>query len=626
MVMCPKWGDLPPIALAYIKGAVRRRSVRCFDFNHELLKQFVPDYRQKYDYNAYCTDIVPFMFRQPDFETFERGCAHLSRQYADIFDQWVDRLKDYGVVGFSLYQENLAMSVALARRLRREHGIVCIAGGPSVNMDDRVFLHRLLGDGTFSLGVLGIAEDVIDELLDRVIAGRSLADVPGLAIPATRGRVFCTPAKRPSLARFSPPDYSDFELDDYRVTALYIYAVLGCVGRCEFCTIHEFYPGYQHKPVEHIQQEMLLLHQRHGKTQFVLSDGMFLGNRQDALVLFDFAIAHGFTLRLQIRLLPYWDDEELIAKAAQCVYFLQVGFESASANVRKAMGKMIDARQTRRIYQLLYRYKLPLFTNIIVGYPNESDGDFEETYHFLDEYLVAENHRVGSNVFFIANGFPAEKYNIHTDGAGHWASQNVNFYDRLDRVSRMCRLVEERGRPWMSVYGYPVVEGVPVGSVSPAPGELEGIRIDRYVETTTLSFGSLDRLDVADHYLQAWGWAKLPDRNEPGQEVLLLDPQGRIIARALVGQDRSDVAEQLGAPSLERCGWVCVFRRSVLDCPPESLRAYLYTAGDRTAWQLACTARPAEGSSKPDKKRWLKRPLQTVVNSLRGIGQSVGLC
>jgi hypothetical protein len=67
MVMCPKRGDLAPISLAYIKGAVRRRSVQCFDFNHELLKHFVPEYHQHFDYEAYCADIVPFMFSEPDF-------------------------------------------------------------------------------------------------------------------------------------------------------------------------------------------------------------------------------------------------------------------------------------------------------------------------------------------------------------------------------------------------------------------------------------------------------------------------------------------------------------------------------------------------------------------------------
>jgi anaerobic magnesium-protoporphyrin IX monomethyl ester cyclase len=589
MVQCPKWANLPPIALAYVKGAVRR-PVQCFDLNHDLLKRSAPDYRERFDCQHYGRDIVPFMTSQPNFGTFEDVCRMLSEHYAPVFDEWVDRLKDYGVVGFSLYQENLAMSAILARRLRREHGVVCLAGGPSINMDGHVFARRLLGDGTLDLAVFGIAEDVIDELLERIIAGRDLADLAGLALPGSGGELFYTPAKRPDLSRFSPPNYDDFDLDDYykdRSHWMYVYAVAGCVGNCEFCTIHEFYPGFRHKPVENIEQEMLQLHRRYGKNHFFFSDGMFLGKREDALRLFDFATSHGLKLGLQIRLLPYWDDEELVRKASQCVFFLQVGFESASPNVRKAMGKMVDQDRTERIYRLFYKYQIPLYSNVIIGYPNETDEDFQHTCRFLEEYLAADNHLVGSTVFFVPNAFPANKYDIRTDAAGHWVSNRVDVYDRLERVIRVHRLAERVGRPPRAVYAYSSVEGLPLDSLSPPPEDLRSIVVERYVEAPAASVGCFDRVAGAESYVQAWGWAKLPDCNQPGQEVLLLDPERQIVARAVVNHGRSDVAEHFRADSLERCGWVCIFRKSALRCPPESLQAYLYTAADRTAWRLA---------------------------------------
>lgn len=299
MVQCPRWANLPPISLAYIKGAARRRPVQCVDLNHDLLKRCEPNYRGRFDFGEKCQDIASFMTSRPDFAAFEETCGALSAKYADVFDEWVDRLKDYGVVGFSVYQTNLAMSAILARRLRREHGVVIISGGPSIGMDDHVFTRRLLGDGTFDVAVLGIAEDVIDELLERIITGQDVADIPGLVLPDATDGAFFTPAKRPDLSRFSPPDYGDFDVDDYfqdRADWLHVYSVVGCVGNCEFCTIHELFPGYQHKPLENIQREMLELRQRYGKNHFFFSDGMFLARRDDAMALLDFAIAHGLKL------------------------------------------------------------------------------------------------------------------------------------------------------------------------------------------------------------------------------------------------------------------------------------------------------------------------------------------
>ncbi len=589
MVQCPKWANLPPNSLAYIKGAVRRRSVQCVDLNHDLLKRCMPDYRRCWTYQDSCSDILPFMTEQPDFTAFEKNCRTLSKNYASVIDDWVDRLKDFGIVGFSLYQDNLAMSAVLSRRLRREHKVVCLSGGPSINMDSHVFLRRLLGDGTFDLGVLGIAEDVIDELLERIIAADDLADVPGLAVPTGAGDVCYTRAKPPDLSRYSPPDYGDFDLEDYyqdRAHWLNIYAAIGCLGNCEFCTIHEFYPGYKHKPVEHIQNEMLALGERYGKNHFFFSDGMFLGNRDDALAMFDFAIAHGMKLGLQIRLLPYWDDEELVQKASQCVFYLQVGFESASDNVRKAMRKMVDQERTKRIYQRFYNHQIPLYTNIIVGYPNETAEDFEQTCRFLEEYLTAANRVVGSNSFFVPNGFPTEKYNIRIDAAGHWASDIVDVYDRLERVVRMCGVAEGLDRSHTAVYTLPGVEGLPLDSLSPPPEELREICVERYVESPATRVGDAS-IAVAERYVQARGFAKLPDANQAGEQVILVDPNDRIVARATVNHDRRDVADHFRSPALLRSGWICLFRKTALDCSPHDLRAYLYTASDRTAWRLA---------------------------------------
>ena len=164
--------------------------------------------------------------------------------------------------------------------------------------------------------------------------------------------------------------------------------------------------------------------------------------------LFDFAIAHDFRLGLQIRLMPYWNDEALVAKAAQCVFYLQSGFELASPTVRRAMGKMVDQAATESIFRLFHQYGLPLYTNVIIGYPNETDEEFGHTYRFLDDYLRrSKTCAVGTNAFFLPEQFPGEKYGLRTDELGYWRSDLVTIRDRVKRASALCDLARRHGRP-----------------------------------------------------------------------------------------------------------------------------------------------------------------------------------
>ena len=465
MAFCPSWSNVPPISLAYIKGAVKNRNIQCFDFNHDLFVLKIPDYRNSFQ--ASFPAIRSFRLKQPNFEYFERAVGEFTSTYRSILEQWAKQLQPFGIVGFSIYQENILASTVLARLLKRTFNTLCIAGGPSMNMDEGVFTNYLIKDGTFSYAVMGIAEDIIEDLLNCLTTGNSISEFPRLVFQNENREIIRTLSTPSNLTNFfSPPNYDNFDLDDYWKgwsNRLNIYAVTGCKGRCKFCTISEFYQKYSSKSIENITKEMLYLRGKYSRNHIFFSDGMFLGNRDAAMALFDFAIANDFHLGIQIRLMPYWNDEKLINRAAQCVFFLQIGFESASPKVRRAMGKFVNQEITMSIFRLFYKYELPLYTNIIIGYPNETDEDFKMTYDFLREYLQQSKRLgIGTNSFFLPNNFPTEEYHIRLDSRGHWQSDTVSIEDRVSRVSKICNLANKLGLPRGVVYSRDSVEGIPL--------------------------------------------------------------------------------------------------------------------------------------------------------------------
>ncbi len=576
MLLCPSWALVPPVALAYIKGAVKNRRVDCFDLNLEFERDLTAS-GEKF------TGFEPFMTINPDFVRFERSCGAVSSKYSTIISNYIDKLKGYGTIGFSVYQENIVFSTVLSRKLR-ELGVVTIAGGPSMNMDKHVFTDYLIKGGSFDIAVLGIAEDVIEGLLDKVSAGEPVSDIPGLVLRDTDGKAVYTTAKENRLDVFSPPDYGDFDFGDYpppRNGWIQIYTVTGCKGKCEFCTIHEFYPKFRMKPVENIKKEILLLKEKHNLDSFFFSDGMFLGSKQPAMEIFDFAIENNIKLGIQIRMLPYWEDEELVEKASKCVFYFQIGFETASPNVRKAMGKMVSQERTTSIFKLFYRYKLTTYTNIITGYPNETEEDFKLTYDFLDEYFKV-GKGIGHNNFFLPNSFPLKKYNIIIDKNGFWKSDTVNIYDRFSRVARLRALEDRHGRQHDRGFGGDGLEGIPLGAYSAGGEALKEIKVEKFVDEHKAEVGVVDKLSDDEDYICASGWAVPPDGKKPAGEIIFTDEKKNIIAWAPVTLNRGDVAAKFNNPELRTSGWVAVFNK----VPPSNIRIYLYMREEKKAYLL----------------------------------------
>ena len=405
-VYCPASPNLPPVGLAYLKGAVKNRPVRCFDFNLQFFQELLPDYGQVFDPRIPGVDF--FAGKNVDFAALEGACERSAQTYRAAFSRWREQLAGYGVVGFSVNMNNLLASVVLARMLKAGapaggSGTVTLAGGPSMNLHQRD-CPVLAGRRHLRLRRAGDRRR-----RDRAAAGpdrgrRRLPQHSRDRLPRRRpsGLYGARAARWTRSARRPITTISPSTPISSRRNWISLYAVIGCMGRCEFCNIHEFYEKYSVKSVETLKQEMLAVRQRYGRNHIFFSDGMFLGKRAAAMELFDFAIANDFRLGLQIRLMPYWNDEALVAKGWQCVFYLQSGFESASPAVRRAMGKMVNQAATESIFRLFHDYGLPLYTNIIIGYPNETDEEFDHTYRFLDDYLRrSKMSAIGTNPFFI---------------------------------------------------------------------------------------------------------------------------------------------------------------------------------------------------------------------------------
>jgi hypothetical protein len=579
-VLCPAWVNLPPIALAYIQGASNEFIIDCFDFNSALIKKHYKNYTEIFSPSF--ENIRPFMFGNVDFEEFEKSLIQYENEYSSFIDECEQKIKDYALIGFTIYQENIVPSVALAKRLKIKYGSCIIAGGPSLNMDNNIFLEYLVKNKIIDVGIKGIAEDIIGKIIKKILSHQDLSDVPRLAF-LKNGELFLTRYANPDLSKLSPPNYDDFDFNDYyseRKNAINIYANVGCMGHCEFCTIREMYPKFLSKPVNIIEQEMDFLAKKYQLNNFFLSDSMFLGNGDAALELFHYCIEKNYKLGIQIRMAPYWDNEELVECASKCLYFMQIGLESMSPSVRAAMRKMVNQEKTEKIFDLFFKHTLPLYVNIITGYPNETDDDFFMTYSFL-ERNIKKFIGIGLNSFFIPNNFPLNKYGICYDENGYWKSDLVDIEKRVERVYLLCTLVEKSGLNRSFIYGYDNVEGVPLKDSSVTENcDYSEIR---YFDKTWFgpTVGYVDRIKkLGRNTVVLEGWAIKPKSMSPF-DAIIVKKDDKIVAISSDRYRRVDVAQAISEKCIDS-GFILRFKCKSL----ENLKIYCLDNNQKGAYLL----------------------------------------
>lgn len=170
----------------------------------------------------------------------------------------------------------------------------------------------------------------------------------------------------------------------------------GCVGRCTYCCTRFARGKLQSYPVENIRSEIEnAVREGCVEIQLTAQDtaayGMDTGGKLSELINEIATIPGDFRLRVGM-MHPksmMGDLDELIqAFMHKNVYkFMHIPIQSGSDSILKHMGRGHTVAQYKEIISEI-REKIPeisIATDIIVGYPTETDEDFEDTLKLIDD-------------------------------------------------------------------------------------------------------------------------------------------------------------------------------------------------------------------------------------------------
>lgn len=209
-------------------------------------------------------------------------------------------------------------------------------------------------------------------------------------------------------------------IPEYKMTltathTAYLKIADGCNYRCAYCTIPFIRGAYRSKPMEQILQEARLLTQNGVKeisliAQDTTSYGVDLYKKPSLTDLLKKLLKIRGLGRLRIMYaypnLVTQELADLMAGEEQIFHYLDIPLQHIADPVLKNMNRQCDGKKIKDTLDMLKKTvpDISLRTNFIVGFPQETQKDFNELKKFVREY---EFDNMGVFEYFREKGTPA---------------------------------------------------------------------------------------------------------------------------------------------------------------------------------------------------------------------------
>lgn len=337
------------------------------------------------------------------------------------------------IIGLSLFsyvsQASTRYICQFLKKLSPDTTIIIGGTGCFENMRGHSFFaDDLIKDGLIDFYIRGDAEKSFEAFL------QGNYDYPGI------NNSNWVELSKDDLENLPMPDYDDYDFSQYQLQAVPVLGSRGCIRRCTFCDIIEYWKKYNYRSGESIYQEMLLQNQRYGIRNFKFQDSLINGNLKEYKILIKRLAEHNqthpensFTWSSYFIFRPKstFGEEWWKLTAESGAQWLNVGVESLAEHVRYHMGKHFSNDDIEFSLQMMKKYKLKMFMLIITGYVTETQEDIDfaaEWYRSHVEYKDIMIIQLGGTLGIFPNTQlerNKEKLNVITFGAPYQKWNNT---------------------------------------------------------------------------------------------------------------------------------------------------------------------------------------------------------
>jgi len=450
----------PITAPALLKSTVEKHGYTafCYDLNLDLWHSIDVS---KHGHVWFDTDLT---FRYEDkFKDFWN--SHIS----SCVPTWIETIKSKNPswIGITIFsQRSKWISIAMCELLKKElPEIKIVVGGPFCEFTGPLLYEKKLADAY----VVGEGELAILDILKGNFSNPGINGNP--------------PVQIDDLDTIPIPDYSDFPMDRYPKTwydprvkdnnklgteFVYITGSRGCVRKCTFCDIQSVWPKFRFRSGASIATEMLEQNQKYGSKRFLFTDSLLNGSVKQ---LKDICTTLIKNKKAGLMSQVLWQgqfiarpEHQMSEEIYSLMYdaglrFVSIGVESGSEKIRNDMKKMFNDSAMDFTFSMCAKYKIEMAWLLLVGYPTETEEEFQKTLDMLEKYQWINQAGLIRSIALgptldIVQGSPLyknqEKLGITWDEHNHWVYKDNT---REVRIKRWLRLKEK-----CIELGYPVVE------------------------------------------------------------------------------------------------------------------------------------------------------------------------
>jgi len=432
-----------PAGPALLKGSLASAgySSKIIDFNAELEEIYKDDQTLLTSISNYFMNYA--LYNQTVFELVDKWITKWAYDILDHAPTWV------GISVFS-YNSQRATRLLAIRLKTINPDIKIVVGGAGI-ATDFTFCETLHRDHIIDAYIRGEGELSLIELLRGNLCYPGINGIPMQQIDDINSLAY--------------PVYDDYELSDYTnrkgLVALPITGSRGCVRSCTFCDIASMWPKYRYRDGKNIAEEIKHQVERHGARAFRFTDSLINGSLKAFKDMIKELAEYRMSLPEQRRFI--WDSHFIVRGPQELkpeIFDLMkesgagtmlMGVESGSQTVRDHMKKGFTQDQLDYCMQQFARTGIKARFLMIVGYPTETEEDFQQSLDMFTKYKpycdqgIIEEVNLGLTLNLLPNTpltADLEKYNIVQEikHINNWVCLNNPSMDYKERLRRRIYL------------------------------------------------------------------------------------------------------------------------------------------------------------------------------------------
>lgn len=262
-----------------------------------------------------------------------------------------------------------------------------------------------------------------------------------------------------NLSNFAFPDYSDYLLEQYELKKILITGSRGCVRKCTFCDIHKHWKKFVFRQGKDIFDEIIAQYEKHGIRDFAFTDSLVNGSMKAYRDFVTYLAQYNSNKSEQERI--RWSGQFIVRGLSQFTTEdwqmtrlsgankLAIGIESGSEKIRDDMQKKFSNQEMDDFMEQAFINNVTLEFLMLVGYPTETDKEFQETLDMFNRYQkyskIIDDVQLGTTLGMLPGTSLVDHFKNEinfNDGENFWVYSKNPTLDFKKRIQRRIILGE----------------------------------------------------------------------------------------------------------------------------------------------------------------------------------------